>query len=80
LDLLDPPPKRVAQFLTSFVDHTLNHAELMGLDALGHGILERNLEPDTLVAFRQALSDRLMGVWSLLDRELELAPGRASSC
>jgi len=61
-----------------FVDHTLNHAELMRLDALGHGILERNLEPDTLVAFKQALSDRLMAGGALLDRELELAPGRGA--
>ncbi len=67
---------KVAAFLSSYVGHIERHPELLQLDSLGHGVLERNLEAETLLAFKRALLDRLTGGATVLGAALGLPPGR----
>ena len=68
--------EKVAAFLARYVSHGERHPELLQLDALGHGVRERNLEPDTLAAFTRALLERLVAGGAVLERALGLAGGR----
>ena len=67
---------KVAAFLSSYVGHVGSHPELLQLDSLGHGVLERNLEAETLLAFKRTLLDRLMTGATVLEGALGLPPGR----
>lgn len=67
---------KVAAFLSSYVGHVVCHPELLQLDSLGHGVLERNLEAETLLAFKRALLDRLITGGMVLEEALGLSPGR----
>lgn len=67
---------KVAAFLSSYVDYVERHPELLQLDSLGHGVLERNLEAETLLAFKRTLLDRLMMGATVLEGALGLPPGR----
>ena len=67
---------KVAAFLSSYVGYVEHHPELLQLDSLGHGILEHNLEAETLLAFKRALLDRLTVGAKVLEGALGLSPGR----
>jgi AcrR family transcriptional regulator len=67
---------KVAAFLSGYVGHVVHHPELLQLDSLGHGVLERNLEKDALLAFKRALLDRLVTGGTVLEEALGLSPGR----
>lgn len=67
---------KVAAFLSSYVAYVERRPELLQLDSLGHGVLERNLETATLLAFKQALLDRLTAGATVLEEALGLSPGR----
>ena len=67
---------RVAAFLSGYVGYVERHPELLQLDALGHGVLERNLEAETLLAFKRALQGRLTAGATILEGALGLSPGR----
>ena len=70
------PADKVATFLFSYVGYVERHPELLQLDSLGHGVLERNLEAETLLAFKQTLLDRLITGAIVLEGALGLSPGR----
>ena len=67
---------KVAAFLSSYVGYVERHPELLQLDSLGHGVLERNLEAETLLAFKRTLLDRLTAGATILEGALGLPPGR----
>lgn len=67
---------KVAAFLASYVGHVERHPELLQLDSLGHGVLERNLDAETLAAFKRTLLDRLVVGAAVLEVALDLSPGR----
>ena len=67
---------KVEAFLTRYVGHLSRHPEILRLDALGHGVLERNLQAATLHAFKLALFGRLTGVGDVIDAALRLRAGR----
>ncbi len=67
---------KVAAFLSSYVSHVERHPELLQLDSLGHGVLEHNLEMETLIAFKRSLLGRLMQGGAVLEGALRLPPGR----
>lgn len=67
---------KVAAFLSSYVSYVECHPELLQLDSLGHGVLEHNLELETLLAFKQALLDRLRAGGTVLEEALGLPQGR----
>lgn len=67
---------KVAGFLSAYTGHLDRHPELLRLDALGYGVLESNLEPATLRAFKRDLTDRLTRVGAVADAALRLPEGR----
>jgi AcrR family transcriptional regulator len=69
-------PEKVSRFLSRLVAYMDHHPELLRLDALGHGVVERNLEPKTLLDFKSTLNERLMGGGAVVEVALDLPPGR----
>ena len=66
----------VAAFLSTYVDHLDRHPELLRLDALGYGVLEQNMHPDALRAFKVELVSRLTEVGAVIDVALQVLEGR----
>jgi AcrR family transcriptional regulator len=67
---------QVTAVLARSVDHFDSHPELLRLDALGPGVVERNLAPEALAAFKRALTDQLVRAGATTERALGLPPGR----
>ena len=67
---------KVSAFLASYVTYVEQHPELLQLDALGHAVLERNMGPDILLAFKQGLLRRLTAGGAVLENALALPAGR----
>lgn len=66
----------VAGFLSTYVSYLDKHPELLRLDALGYGVLERNMGPEALRAFKLELVSRLTAVGAVIDGALQLPEGR----
>lgn len=67
---------KVNAFLTTYVGHLERHPELLGLDALGPGVLERNLGAVTLRDFKLTLVGQLTEVGAVVEKALRLTDGR----
>ena len=67
---------KVATFLTALVAHLENHPELLRLDALGYGVLERNMPHDVLIAHKAEYTARLEKTGGIIDSALRLPAGR----
>lgn len=67
---------KVAAFLASFGSHLDEHPELLRLDALGYGVLEKNLDVATLGDFKLAFLNQLVSTGAALDTALRLTSGR----
>ena len=67
---------KVAAFLATYVGHLERYPELLRLDALSPGVLERNLTPTMLRDFKLSLMARLTQVGALADAALRLPEGR----
>ena len=67
---------RVRVLLAAYADHLDRHPDLLRLDALGHGVLERNLSPAMLRDVKLALTNRLTAVGATVDAALRLPAGR----
>lgn len=66
----------VAAIIAELVDHLRRHPELLRLDALGHGVFERNMAPGELAAFKAGQMEALALSAARLDRALALPAGR----
>lgn len=73
-----PVAGRVSAFLARYVAHVDAHRELLRLDALGHGVLMKNLEPAVLAAFKAELAARIEAGGAEVERALALPPGRGA--
>ena len=73
-----PGAARVAVFLSSFTQHIKAHPQLLRLDALGYGVLKVKLEPAVLAAFKASSHARLAASGAVLERALDLPPGRGA--
>lgn len=62
-------------FLKAFIGHLESHPGLLRLDALGYGVLEKNLEPAKLKAFKAAFLATLGETGALAESSLKLAEG-----
>lgn len=62
--------------IAGLVGHFRAHPELLRLDALGHGVIEPNLTPDELAAFKQDQVTALAASADRLDRALGLCAGK----
>ncbi len=67
---------KVAAFLSSYVGYVERHPELLQLDSLGYGVLERSMDTATLLAFKRTLLDRLTAGATVLEAALGLSAGR----
>ncbi len=71
-----PRPDKIAEFLNRSVASLVANRDLLRLDALGHGVVERNLEPETLHIFKSASAERLLESAAIMETALHLPPGR----
>ena len=67
---------KIAAFLSALVAHLEDHSQLLRLDALGYGVLEKNMLHDALVAHKAEYTARLERTGSILDAALRLPAGR----
>ena len=67
---------KVQALLAAYAEHLDRHPDLLRLDALGHGVLERNLSPPMLRDFKLALTNRLVAVGAAVDVALRLPDTR----
>ena len=67
---------KVNAFLTTLVIHLERHPELLRLDALGYGVLEKNMLRDALAAHKAEYMVRLEKTGSMIDAALRITEGR----
>lgn len=67
---------KVLAFLNALVTHLETHPELLRLDALGYGVLERNMQRDALKTHKAEYMMRLEKTGSAIDAALRLSEGR----
>ena len=67
---------KVNAFLTTLVAHLEDHPELLRLDALGYGVLERNMLSDALAAHKADYTMRLEKTGCVIDEALGIPEGR----
>ncbi len=67
---------KVDAFLTALVAHLEGHPELLRLDALGYGVLEKNILRDTLKAHKAEYMIHLEKTGGVIDAALRTAEGR----
>jgi len=67
---------KVTRLITSFVDYLESHPELLRLDALGAGVLEKNMDAEALMRYRRDFTIHLVRAGDSIDRALLLSPGQ----
>ena len=67
---------KIAVFLSALVAHLERHPQLLQLDALGYGVLEKNMLHDALIAHKARYTARLEKTGSVIDTALRLSAGR----
>ena len=72
----DDGASKVSAFLTRLTIYFDQHPELLRLDALGYGVIERNLEQETRHQFKRGLNDRLASAGAVIDHTLGLPRDR----
>lgn len=68
--------QRAQIFVKATVRRLEEEPELLRLDALGAGVLEKNMSPDALLKYKREFSQGLLDAGASLDSALELASGR----
>ncbi len=66
---------KVAAFLEAFIGYLGAHPGLLRLDALGYGVLEKNLDPAKLKAFKSAFLATLARTGAEVEHALALQKG-----
>ncbi len=66
-------------FITRYVNYLEARPEMLRLDAMAHSVLEQNMHEDKLRAFKLSLIQVLVDTGEVLDRALQLPPGRGAS-
>lgn len=67
---------KVRAFLRAFVEHLDRHPELLRLDALGPGVIEKNMTAEALLRYKRDFTGRLVTAAGAIDRSLQLEEGR----
>ena len=67
---------KVSAFLSALVAHLEDQPEILHLDALGYGVLERNMSRDALTAHKAEFMMRLERAGSVIDVALRISEGR----
>ena len=71
-----PRAAKVGAFLTALVAHLEGRPEILRLDALGYGVVERNMSRDVLTAHKAEFMMRLETTGSVIDVALRIPEGR----
>ena len=67
---------KIQAFITSFVGHLNRRPELLRLDALGSGVLEKNMTAEALYGFKRDFTSYLVRAGESIDSALDLPAGR----
>lgn len=70
------PAQHLARFTRIYTGYFARHPQLLRLDAMGYAILEANMAPGPLAAFKQGWLDRLDKAGRIADHALRLDAGR----
>lgn len=70
------PDHHLARFTRCYIAYLSRHPQLMRLDAMGYSILENNLPPARLQAYRAGFMDKMEQTGRMVDQALHLPPGR----
>lgn len=68
--------QKVDVFLAEYLEYTRRCPELLRLDAIGHGVLEKNVDPEKLRQFKATLVEHLLTTGAVMDAALDLEEGR----
>lgn len=68
--------RRVEAYIALTVDHLTRHPELLHMDALSAGVIEKNMTPEALYAYKSQFHERLVDAGSRIDEGLRLDSGR----
>lgn len=72
------PTNAISAFISAFAQALDNKSNLLRLDALGRGVLEENMTPEALFAFKSEFHKRLEEAGALFEKTLHLVPGRGA--
>ncbi len=67
---------KIQAFIEGLVDHLDGHPELLRLDSLGPGVLEKNMTPEALRAYKLEFTGHLLQAGGCIDKALHLEEGR----
>lgn len=67
---------KVQAFIDNLIHHLDSHPGLLRLDSLGPGVLEKNMTPEALRAYKLIFTGHLLQAGSCIDRVLVLNQGR----
>lgn len=67
--------EKISTFLTAYVAHVAAHPDILRLESLGYSVVERNVEPDRLRAYKQEFTTSLLEAGAQVEAALALQPG-----
>lgn len=70
------PMAQVDLFIGALTEFLENKENFLRLDALGYGVLEANLPVDQVIAFKKRFGEKLAQTGAIVDKALDLPPGR----
>ena len=68
--------RAIASFIANYAEEVCSNGNLLRLDALSKGLLEENMTPEALSAFKMQLFQQLKLCGAMLEAKLELPDGR----
>lgn len=76
LDCRGSRASKVEAFIAVVVEHLSRHPELLHLDALSAGVIEKNMTAEALLAHKSEFHEKLMEAGACIDEALRLDSGR----
>jgi AcrR family transcriptional regulator len=71
-----PRSKKVKAYIALVVEHLTRHPELLHLDALSAGVIEKNMTPEALHDYKRQFHEHLVEAGACIDEALRLDSGR----
>lgn len=70
--------EKIAAFIDDYVAHVAARPDISKLESLGYSVLERNIEPDRLRAYKRELGTALVGAGAVVEAALGLPEGEGA--
>jgi AcrR family transcriptional regulator len=74
-----PRSRKIAAYISFVVEHLALHPELLRLDSLSAGVIEKNMTASALIAYKGEFHQRLAEAGAFLDAELNVESGRGTA-